>query len=142
MTAVNFTYTVASEGVDAEGITIKADSITNTGTWRTHNPIRNIDRSHAALNNQAGHKVDGSQGLEVVGVTLGSPVVGDTFERTGMIEATVTFHRAVTVTGTPRLALNIGSNTRQADYASGTGKTALKLRYTMAAGDIDERGSA
>ena len=144
MTAVWFSYMVGADDLDTDGLTVKANSITGTGTWRTHNPIRNIGRNHAALSNQAAHKVDGRQwGAGLAGVdavALGSPAVGDTFERGEVIEATVTFNRAVTVTGTPRLALNIGSNTRQASYASGSGTTALKFRYTAVQADVDSNG--
>lgn len=48
---------------------------------------------------------------------------------------TATFDEAVTVTGTPRISLTIGSNTRYATYASGTGTTTLVFAYTFVAGD-------
>ena len=79
----------------------------------------------------------------VTGVALSSPVLGDTFERAEPIEATVTFAHAVdvdTTGGTPQLALNIGSNTRQASYVSGTGTTELKFRYTVVQADVDNNG--
>ena len=61
------------------------------------------------------------------------------------IEVTVTFDTAVTVTGTPRLALSIGSETRQADYAagrSGGGGTEVVFGYTVVEGDSDSDGVA
>ena len=79
----------------------------------------------------------------VSGVALASPSVGDTFERAEPIEATVTFAHAVdvdTTGGTPQLALNVGSNTRQASYVSGTGTTELKFRYTVVQADVDSDG--
>ena len=79
----------------------------------------------------------------VTGVALSSPVLGDTFERAEPIEATVTFAHAVdvdTTGGTPQLALNVGSNTRQASYVSGTGTTELKFRYTVVQADVDNNG--
>ena len=79
----------------------------------------------------------------VSGVALASPSVGDTFERAEVIEATVTFVHAVdvdTTGGTPQLALNVGSNTRQASYVSGTGTTELKFRYTVVQADVDSDG--
>jgi DNA-binding beta-propeller fold protein YncE len=48
---------------------------------------------------------------------------------------TVTYNQAVTVTGTPRLLLTIGSNTRYANYVSGSGTTTLTFSYTIQAGD-------
>ena len=53
---------------------------------------------------------------------------------------TVTFNKAVDVTGTPQLALGVGSQTRQAGYASGTGTTVLVFRYVVAQADADGDG--
>lgn len=54
----------------------------------------------------------------------------------------LTFNEAVTVTGTPRLTLTIGSTTRYADYLSGTGTSTVNFRYTVQAGDADADGIA
>ena len=56
------------------------------------------------------------------------------------IEATVTFSDAVTVAGTPTLALQVGDHSRDAAYVSGDGTSALVFRYTVVAGDYDEDG--
>ena len=64
------------------------------------------------------------------------------------IEVTVTFSAAVTVTGTPRLTLNVGSPlwiligraTRNADYKRRPEATKLVFGYTVAAGDNDTDG--
>ena len=48
------------------------------------------------------------------------------------ISVAVFFTAAVTVTGTPQLALRIGNKTRQADSASGSGTTQLVFSYTVA----------
>jgi len=50
------------------------------------------------------------------------------------------FNEAVTITGNPRLRLNIGGNTRYANYQSGSGSTNIIFRYTVAAGDLDTDG--
>ena len=50
------------------------------------------------------------------------------------------FNKAVDVTGTPQLALAIGSATRQASYASGTGATELEFRYVVVQSDADADG--
>ncbi len=46
------------------------------------------------------------------------------------------------VTGTPRIALTLGATTVQANYASGTGSSALVFTYTVQAGDLDADGIA
>ena len=44
------------------------------------------------------------------------------------------------VTGTPRLALTMGTTARYAGYTEGTGSTMLLFGYTVAAGDADTDG--
>ena len=53
---------------------------------------------------------------------------------------TVNASEAVTVTGTPRLAIDVGGVTRYATYASGTGTTALSFAYAVQPGDFDANG--
>jgi len=55
---------------------------------------------------------------------------------------TVNFNEAVTVNGTPQLALTIGGTTRYANYSSGSGTSALQFAYTIQAGDADADGIA
>jgi large repetitive protein len=57
-----------------------------------------------------------------------------------LVTTTVTMSEAVTVTGTPQLALNIGGTTVQASYASGSGTTALTFTYTILSGQTDAGG--
>ena len=57
-----------------------------------------------------------------------------------VIELTVTFSERVTVTGVPELALQVGSVTKQAAYAGGSGTTALTFRYVVVEGDTDPNG--
>ena len=52
----------------------------------------------------------------------------------------MTLPAAITVTGTPNLALNIGGTTVQAAYASGSGTSALVFTYTVLAGQTDTDG--
>ena len=47
----------------------------------------------------------------------------------------------VTVVGSPYVALTIGSATRQAAYASGSGSSSIKFRYVLASGDEDANGN-
>jgi RsaA N-terminal domain/Peptidase M10 serralysin C terminal/Bacterial Ig-like domain len=53
---------------------------------------------------------------------------------------TVNFDEAVTVTGTPQLAVTIGSTTRQASYVSGSGSSSLVFSYAIQAGEVDANG--
>ncbi|MFA5797617.1 MAG: Ig-like domain-containing protein [Candidatus Woesearchaeota archaeon] len=52
------------------------------------------------------------------------------------IDITVTYSEAVTITGSPRIELNVvGAGTRYATYNSGTGTANIVFRYTVQAGD-------
>ena len=68
----------------------------------------------------------------------------DTYRIGDAIEATVTFGEAVTATGTPRLALQVGGDdpehSRWADYQSGSGSTKLVFKYFVNEDDEDTDG--
>ena len=66
----------------------------------------------------------------------------DTYAIGEAIQVTVTFSTAVDVTGTPQLELDIGGSAKQADYASGTGTTALVFSYRVAQNNADTNGIA
>jgi hypothetical protein len=55
---------------------------------------------------------------------------------------TVNTSRPVTVTGTPRIAIDVGGVTRYATYAAGSGTAALSFSYQVQAGDFDANGIA
>ena len=76
----------------------------------------------------------------VRGVTIPSATSGSTYKVGDVVDVTVEFSEAVRVTGTPRLGLLVGANTRQAAYLSGTNSNTLTFRYTIAAGDSDLDG--
>ena len=73
-------------------------------------------------------------------LTLNSAGADGKYETGNNIDVTAAFGYNVTVTGAPRIALTIGSNTRYATYNSGTGTANLKFRYTVAATDSDSDG--
>ena len=142
-TTLTFRYTVRAADTDANGIDIAASALTlNSGAINdARGQAATLTLGTNAIAAAANHKVDGSQGPPgVSGLTLNTPVAGTAYERFEPIEVTVTFNKAVDVTGTPQLALGIGTETRQADYASGTGGTALKFSYTVVQADADANG--
>ena len=71
---------------------------------------------------------------------VASPAANGTYAAGAVIPITITFDRAVNVTGTPQLALNSGA-TAIATYVGGSGTTALTFSYTVGAldssGDLD-----
>uniref|UniRef100_UPI003567E653 dockerin type I domain-containing protein n=1 Tax=Novipirellula sp. TaxID=2795430 RepID=UPI003567E653 len=56
------------------------------------------------------------------------------------IDLQIYFGFPIDVTGTPRIALQLGDNTVYADYVSGSGTPFLDFRYTVADTDIDLDG--
>jgi hypothetical protein len=57
-----------------------------------------------------------------------------------IIPFTVNMSEIVTITGSPRVAVNVGGVTRYATYTSGTGTNTLTFNYTMTIGDVDMDG--
>ena len=53
---------------------------------------------------------------------------------------TVNTSEPVVVTGTPRIAIDVGGVTRYASYASGSGSSALTFGYAVQAADFDANG--
>ncbi len=142
-----FKYEVQSSDTDADGLRIwwsrpLRGNIKVAGTNTNAGLGSHIQERYTDF---AGHKVAGSYVAPVVGgVSVSSvpPAVG-TYGRDEAIEVDVTFNRlvdVVTTGGTPQLALGIGENTRQAEYASGTGTKVLKFRYVVVAADADADG--
>ena len=69
----------------------------------------------------------------------GSPARGETYELGEAVEVEVKFDRAVTPTGSPQVALTIGTQTRQATLVRGGGQS-LYFIYTVQERDRDEDG--
>ncbi|MDQ6422917.1 S-layer homology domain-containing protein [Paenibacillus sp. LHD-117] len=132
---LTFKYTVQAGDNDANGIALGALSL-NGGT------IRDAAGNNAVLTLQGGIDTSGiivdttppSVNSLVAETTSGLYKAGDdlTFK--------VTFQEPVTVTGTPRIGLDIGDQDRFANYVSGSGTNQLTFSYTVQAGDDDANG--
>ncbi|MFT3783399.1 MAG: Ig-like domain-containing protein [Nibricoccus sp.] len=72
---------------------------------------------------------------------VGTPAAGS-YKAGDTLSLTLNFDAPVTVTGTPYLALEIGSNVRRTSYASGSGTANLVFSYTVQAGETDTDGIA
>ncbi len=66
----------------------------------------------------------------------GTAAVAATLDFTLTVSEPVT----VTVTGTPRIAVDVGGITRYADYTAGSGTSTLTFSYAVQAGDFDANG--
>ena len=69
----------------------------------------------------------------------GTPASGDTYGAGEAVLVDVEFSAPITVTGTPRLGLTVGTATRQAAMTSADSNT-LRFRYVVAATDTDLDG--
>ncbi|MBU1663902.1 MAG: hypothetical protein KKG92_00705, partial [Gammaproteobacteria bacterium] len=73
-------------------------------------------------------------------ITSATGIQNSTLNAGDVVSVTVTMSEATIVTGTPQLVLNIGGTTVQANYASGSGTTALVFTYTILAAQTDTNG--
>ena len=66
----------------------------------------------------------------------------NTYKLNDIIDVTVTFNEAVSVTDMPQIDLTIGSTVRQADYQSGSTTPQLLFQYTVQNTDSDTDGAS
>ena len=140
-TELTFSYTVVAGDADSDGISVAANKLTlNSGTIKDA-AGNNATLTHVALAAQSGHKVD-TTAPTVSGApsVTSDPGSDNTYAIGDAISVKVTFDENVTVTGTPQLEIEVGTNNRQANYASGSGSTELTFSYTVASGDADSDG--
>ena len=96
--------------------------------------------------NDEGDSAWSSAGSGTTGAAAEAPVVlafnqsDGTYAIEAKLSLSVVFSAEVTVSGTPQLALDIGGETRHADYESGTGTNLLLFSYIVAEGDEDTDG--
>lgn len=109
-------------------LTLLANSVSGTASG----PGANVTSSYAT--------VDTSAPI----ISSVSAPTNQTYIPTNTISFTANMSETVTVSGSPRLALTIGSTTRYATYASGSNSKALVFSYTVqtSANDIDVDGIA
>ena len=101
--------------------------------------------THAAAAADSKHQVDGSASFAPQVTSVGfsfHPDEGQTYLRGETIYMLVQFDRMAEVTGSPRVALTIGTNTRHATYDSVSTPRPFRLRfvYTVQASDMDVDG--
>ena len=131
-TAAGCTVNTNSSGIAT------ASAFTANGTVGNYN-VHTTSSAFAATVNFALTNTDTPATVSGVSSTLanGSYTIGQ------VIPITVTFSKAVNVTGTPMLALNSGGS---ASYSSGSGTTILTFNYTVASGQnanpLDEASAA
>ena len=138
-----FRYNVQEEDVDEDGISIAANAFhLNGGTIAATVGTTDVDLTHRAVVAEPRSKVNGSLVAtpRVRDIRFySSPARGDTYARGETIQVGVEFDRTVTVSGTPRMALTVGAQTRRAAY-SASWEEYVHLSYTVQEDDRDEDG--
>lgn len=129
-----FSYQVSSGDSDSDGIALGSSIDLNMGT----------------ITDSAGNETDlNLQSVDLSGVLVDSetPLINSfvepanaTYGIGGKLLFQVNFSENVTVTGVPRFAIRIGTQTVYANYESGTGTTGLEFSYTIQAGEDDNDG--
>ncbi len=135
---LNFSYTVAAGDLEPNNIGIGNLNL-NGGTIIGVN-TQIADLTLPAINPANGVKVDG---VVPVITTVTAPADA-TYNATtrNQLTFTVTYNKPVNVTGTPQIALVIGSANKAASYASGSGTNTLLFTYNIQPGDYDMDGIA
>lgn len=81
------------------------------------------------------------QQMDVLPPSIQSVVVAaGTYASGENLDITVTFSEDVTITGTPRIALDVGGTTRYADYVPGAPGGTHVFRWVVTALDVDANG--
>lgn len=138
---LSYTATLADGSALPSWLTLTSNTRTFSGT-----PLDTTDLSVKVIASDGSLTANGTFTISMQPVILSVAITGATGAQNGYVNAgdvvtsTVTFSEAVTVTGSPQLALNIGGTTVQATYNNGSGTSALTFNYTILAGQTDTNG--
>lgn len=135
---LTFRYTIVGGDIDGDGILFSNNSIdlNTTGT------IRDAQGNNATLNFSAFIPDMTNIFVNSTPPTISSitPPADNTYLYNTDIDFIVNTSENVNVTGSPRIAIDIGGTTKYASYQSGTGTSTLTFRYTVEAGLADADG--
>ena len=143
-TRLTYRYPVQLTDLDVDGISVPSSGLVRE--LPTTSPALGsipVSRDYPGLDEDAGHKVDGS--FRVTGVAItSSPAHGDTYRAGEHIEVTLTFSTEAYTSGSV-VAIRVGegaddANYRPAEYASGSGTDRLTYRYQVQLTDFDADG--
>ena len=140
-----FRYVVQPSDLDDDGVGAPANALTlDGGSIRAVGDDTDARLSHDALADDPGRKVDGSRGDDqaptVVTFLIVDPPVRGTFGSGDTITVRLSLSEGVTVTGTPRVALRIGAQTRFATLRELYATTSMSFDYVVDESDRDDNG--
>ena len=143
---LTFTHTVAEPNISTQGIAVLADTLElNGGTIQASGV--DADLAHTALGHDDDHKVDWRPAAATVtSLEITSDAGGDdTYAKDDVIRITLTFSEAVTVTGSPRLKIDMDPaewGEKWAVYESGSGTATLTFVHTVVEPNYSTQGIA
>lgn len=135
-TAIGFRYKVVTGDTDVDGIVVDNRIDLNGGNMT--DASGNVADLVIGTLNTSGIYLD-----RVVPILLSITNVASGSYRNSNADTLsfdVTWDKDITVTGTPKIAITLGSGTAYANYASGTGTPTLTFTYTVGASDLDLDG--
>ena len=150
---LTFKYNVQEGDSDSDGISVTLSDSQNIRSIEDNISFQHDPGGTApALENQSGHKVDGTSpvisSIELLEVP--GPGSDDTYAEGDWIGVKVTFSEAVNVIGRPQVELDIGGTARQAEYGhlplgsnsriDPAASTTINFGYTVQEGDVDSDG--
>ncbi|MDE2732240.1 MAG: hypothetical protein OXI38_12685, partial [Bacteroidota bacterium] len=139
-----FAYTIQAGDLDADGVSIPANALmVNGGSIHLEwDSSINAVLDHAEVPTQASRKVDGSiKGApKVSSIRITNTPSSGVYETGDMITVRIGFNRAVDVTGTPRVGLTIGTETRYAITGAASAVHSAEFSYTVQMADLDTDG--
>ncbi len=134
--ALTFRHAVQAGENDSDGLAVGALGL-NSGT------IKDVVGNDATLTlNSVASTSSVLVDTTAPTVTTVAVPANGTYTTGQSLDFTVNFDEAVTVTGTPRLALTLGSSSEYASYVSGSGSSVLTFRHAVQAGENDADGIA
>ena len=115
---LRFEYVVQPSDRDADGIGVPADALILNGASIRDADGNDADLTHDALPDDPAYTVDGSGGAPTVERMnlIRVPASQDTYAGGETIFVQVGFTRRVEVTGTPKVAIEVGERMRRADH--------------------------
>lgn len=89
---------------------------------------------------QSTHSITITEAVAAATIASVSVPASASYAAGDILTFTVSFSEAVTVGGTPRIQLIVGTATRYANYSSGSGTSSLSFQHIVEAGDTDTDG--
>lgn len=136
---LTFRYTIQSGEEDLDGVEILSDEINlNGGTLQySSNGVLGEANNEIVLDSTVTEVLVDTGVPTLLFVT---PPIPATYHLGDELTFIATFDSAVMVSGTPRIALNIGGVTQYANYYLGSGTSTLLFKYAIQSADFDDDG--